>query len=192
MAVEHLAVVLPGSGYGPDGPVLSLPAIALEQLGAHASIARYPDWRPDGVEGALADTAFRDAVVASVRRLLDRHAPTRVTFVAKSLGTLVLALAGRAMADGVETVEALWLTPTFDVDVVRDAAIERGWRSLVVCGTADPRYDPDAMAAVAAATGGESLTIDGADHSLFVAGDVFATVEGLRRLAEAVLRFSSP
>ena len=192
MPADHLAIVLPGSGYGPDGPVLSLPAIALEQLGAHASIARYPDWRPRDVDDALADVAFRDRVVASVRQLVDRHSPTRVTFVAKSLGTLVLALAGEAMAAELGRVEAIWLTPTFDVDAVRDAAIARGWRSLVVCGTVDPRYAPSAMEAVAMATGGETLTIEGADHSLFVEGDVFATIDGLRLLADAVLRFSSP
>jgi hypothetical protein len=61
---------------------------------------------------------------------------------------------------------------------------------LVVSGDADRAYDGEAMETVVAAVGGETLTIAGADHSLIVDGDVLATVEGLRRLAVAVLRFA--
>ena len=190
MPDEHLALVLPGSGYGADGPVLMLPAIALEQLGARARIVAYPNGRPAGPDGAIADVAFRDAVVSSARRLVEESAPTRLTFVAKSLGTLVVALAGDAMTAGVATVDVIWLTPTFGVDAIRDAAIARGWRSLVVSGDADTWYDREAMEALVAAVGGEALTIEGADHSLIIDGDVFATIEGLRRLAEAVIRFA--
>ena len=190
MPDDHLALVLPGSGYGADGPVLMLPAIALEQLGARARIVPYPAWRPAGPDGAISDVAFREAVVASVRELVEARAPRRVTFVAKSLGTIVVALAGHAMTLGVPAVDAIWLTPTFGVETIRDAAIARGWRSLVVSGSADPWYDRQAMEHLVAAVGGETLTIEGADHSLIIDGDVFATIEGLRRLAEAVLRFA--
>ena len=191
MPDDHLVLVLPGSGYGADGPVLMLPAIALEQLGARAEIVAYPNWRPEGPDGAISDVAFRDAVVAAVRELIDEGAPpSRVTFVAKSLGTLLVALDGEAMAAGVGTVEAIWLTPTFGVEAIRDAVIARGWRSLVVSGDADRWFDREAMETVVAAVGGETLTIEGADHSLIIDGDVLATVEGLRRLAETVLRFA--
>jgi hypothetical protein len=107
-----------------------LPAIALEQLGARARIVTYPNWRPGGPDAAIADVAFRDAVVASVRELVDESAPTRITLIAKSLGTLLVALDGDAMADGIATVDAIWLTPTFGVEAIRDAAIARGlWSS---------------------------------------------------------------
>ena len=60
---------------------------------------------------------------------------------------------------------------------------------LVVSGDADRWYDPAGTTAVVGATGGSSLVIAGANHSLEVEGDVLATIEGFRRLAEAVLAF---
>lgn len=150
-----------------------------------------PELAAAGPEGAIADVAFREAVVASVRHLINESGPSRLTFVAESLGTLVVALADDVMAAGVARVEVIWLTPTFGVEAIRDAAIARGWRSLVVSGDADRWYDRDATETLVAAVGGEALTIEGGDHSLIIDRDVFATVEGLRRLVEAVLRFAA-
>ena len=184
---RHLALILPGGGYGPDLPVLRLPALALAQAGAEVRVVDYPDEKPRGLERA-ATTEFTDAVGGTIRAIVATTEPERVTFVAKSLGTVVLAGLG---AISCEDVRALWLTPIFGEDYICEGAITKRWPSLVVAGGADPYHHSAAHARVVAATGGRSLLIEGASHSLEVAGDVMSTVEGMHKLAAAVLEFSA-
>jgi hypothetical protein len=35
---SHLTIILPGRGYGAEGPVLHLPRLALEKAGAQAAV----------------------------------------------------------------------------------------------------------------------------------------------------------
>jgi hypothetical protein len=44
---------------------------------------------------------------------------------------------------------------------------------------------------VVSSLGADSVVLDGADHSLEVSGDVLATIEGMQRLASAVVDFAS-
>ena len=88
---DHLALVLAGSGYGPDGPVLAIPAQALAQTGAEVVVVPYPSWRPGDNPQWRID--FLDLVHATVAGLVAQRRPRRLTFVAKSLGTEVVACA---------------------------------------------------------------------------------------------------
>ena len=185
---DHVAVVLPGSGYGADGPALAIPALALEQIGIDVVVATYPAWRPDP-EDADEQTRFHQEVVDEILQAV--AGAVRVTFVAKSLGTIVLSgLDPRALPAGTR-VRAIWVTPVFGWKRVGVDAAAKGWPSLIVSGGADRSYDRDATQKVVAATKADELVLDGADHSLVVRGDVHATVDGFRRLADAVLAFAS-
>jgi hypothetical protein len=86
-------------------------------------------------------------------------------------------------------ISAIWLTPLFGVEDVRTAAMRTGLRSLIVAGTADEYHDQNGFDAVSTALRADTLLIPGADHSLEVLGDVFATVDAMRALSEAVLDF---
>ncbi|HVF31579.1 MAG TPA: hypothetical protein VM933_00970 [Acidimicrobiales bacterium] len=129
------------------------------------------------------------AVGASMREIIDEVRPSRVTLLAKSLGCEVVARLDPAVVSGAARVEVMWATPVFGLPAVRDGAIAKAWRSLIVSGDADRWYDPAGTAAVLEATGGSVLVVERADHSLEVNGDVLATVDGLRRLAEEALAF---
>jgi hypothetical protein len=183
---SHLAVVLPGGGYGPAGPALQFPALALEQRGAVVRNISYPhDPRPTGFD-LDENRSFFAAVRELVQSEIDFDTWDTVTFVAKSLGTLVLGAVGRELRLP-PRVGAVWVTPIFEVGYVRDAAIALGWRSLIVSGTADPYYDRAATDAVVRELDANHIVIDGADHRLVVKDDVLATIEGTRRMAEATL-----
>jgi predicted alpha/beta-hydrolase family hydrolase len=187
--VDHLALVLAGAGYGPDGPVLTLPSQALAQAGAEVVVVPYPTWRPGGNEQWRVE--FLDLVHASIAGLVAQRTPRRLTFVGKSLGTEVVACLPPAVVAATAEVDVLWLTPVFGRDVVREGAVAKEWPCLVVSGAADPSYDEAATdAVVRASRAGSTLLIPGADHALVVGGDVGATVEGWRRLADAVLVFA--
>jgi len=180
---DWLAILLPGAGYGPVGAVLRLPRLVIEAGGAEVVVLDYPprhsqEWHTELIREANSQVA-REVEAAAARR---------VTFIAKSLGTAVLAaLDPHATASA--AVEAIWLTPLFGEATVRAGAIERGWRSLLVAGDGDRYHDPAGHQAVREALAADSLILAGADHLLEVPGDAIATLDRHRQLVEAVIRF---
>lgn len=179
-----VAVVLPGGGYGPLGAALRFPVLALEAAGARTVTVDYP-------LSAVRDDHWLSQLRASVDEQVRAGVAEaeRVTFVAKSLGTA--ALAGLAPdAVGGAYVDAVWLTPLFGEAEVRAGAVRHGWRSLLVAGAADGYHRPDLHDAVADALQAESLVLAGSNHALEVPGHPLATVEVMRQLTEAVVRFA--
>lgn len=178
-----VTIVLPGRGYGAHGPAIRLPVLALEAAGAATAVIDYPA----GLTGDEHGPALVAAVEQRIRIAMAGAA--RVTLVAKSLGTALLAALVPRLPEAAE-VEAVWITPLFGDEGVRAAATDSGWRSLLVAGGADPFHHPAAHQTVAETTGAASLVIPGADHALEVAGQPGATVEGLRQLTEATSAFA--
>ena len=188
--VDHLTVVLPGGNNDPWTPPVLLPALALEQQGATVERISYGHPRPAGL-GLEDSQEFNEAVAAQVAEVVERHEPHRITFVAKSRGTLFLA----AMDDTAITclVDASWgTTPLVGLDDVGHGIIGKRWRSLLVAGGADPYHDQRVHDEVRTAIGAEELVIPGANHGLVVERDPLATADGYRRLAEASVRFVGP
>lgn len=184
----HLAIVLPGRGYGPLGPALRLPRLAVEQSGAEVLEIQYPMVPP--ADDPEAWGSLYRSVGDQVDAALSEMSPSRVTFIAKSLGTVVLASLSveRSLPP---SVSAIWLTPIFGREAVRTGAVGKHWPSLLVAGEADQMHEPEHHAGVAAALAAGSLVLPRADHSLEVPGDVMATLEGFRALTETVLEFVS-
>lgn len=185
--MRHAAIVLPGNGYGPQGPVLLIPALALEEAGAVVTRIEYPARPAQWTEEAMGE------MVAEVeRRITDALGSDpwdKVTFVAKSLGAAILGRLDPAIT-GPASVAAIWLTPVFGDDAVFEGALAKRWPSLVAAGAADRYHDASRHDHVVAALGARSLVIDGADHGLEIPGDVVSTVDGYRRLAEETLAFT--
>ena len=181
----HLAIVLPGRGYGALGPAIRLPRLAVEQSGARVVEIEYPavpdDDDPESWARLYASASEQVGAAISAAR------PSRVTFIAKSLGTIVLA--NMALAVPVPAA-AVWLTPIFGRADVRDGAVARGFPSLLVAGEADTFHSPARHEEVASAVQARSLILPRADHLLEVPGDVMATVDGFRLLSETVLSFA--
>lgn len=185
--IAHLAIVLPGRGYGALGPALRLPRLAVEEAGAETVVVEYPGDTPLAQVPEWWDD-LHSSVASQVASFLSEAAPERVTFLAKSLGSVALAaLPGHVALPA--SVDAIWLTPIFGREPIRSGAIAHAWRSLLVAGGADEFYEPEHHEAVAEALGASSLVLPGANHLLEVPGDVRATLEGFRSLTEAVMAF---
>ncbi len=185
---RHLAFLLPGRGYGPLGPALRLPRLAVEDAGAEVLEVHYP-FVPAGDDPEEWAGLYR-SVAEQVSTALSETSPSEVTFIAKSLGTVVLA----SLPDErllLPLVRAIWITPIFGLESVRIGAIAKSWPSLLVAGEADELHQPEQHDSIAEALGAESLVLPRADHSLEVPGDVMATLDGLRTLTERVLAFVS-
>lgn len=182
----HLAILLPGRGYGALGPALRLPRLAVEQSGAEVVEIEYGPVPaaddPESWERLYVSAAERISTAVAERN------PSQVTFIAKSLGTIVLASLP-AEVPLPSSVRAVWLTPIFGRESVRLGAIGKGWPSLLVAGQADELHEQQHHETVANTLGARSLVLPGADHMLEVPGNVLATLDGFRAITESVLDF---
>jgi hypothetical protein len=182
----HLAVYFPGGslpGQDPfDERLAWVTMRALEQAGAFVLPVRYDD----DVLGQD-NVRFESGVQRELRGALAHHEPSRLTIVGKSRGTFALRIACVEDLAYPADTRMIWLTPVWRSDAAWKAACGNTVDSLHVVGLADAEYhDPERHAAVA----GETLSIPGADHRLEVAGDVIATLDSWRTMANAVVRFA--
>lgn len=185
MRSVHLAVSFPGGsipGQDPfDDRLAWVTLRALEQAGAYALPVHYDD-------SVIAGD--RERFEAGVRRELQGaiayHQPDRLTIVGKSRGTHALRLVCDE-PDLPDDTRLIWITPVWRADESWKAACATTIPSLHIVGLADHEYhDPERHTAVP----GETVAIDGADHRLEVPGDVFATLDAWRAMADAIVRFA--
>lgn len=80
------------------------------------------------------------------------------------------------------------MTPIWEDDANFNAAQSSSWRSLYVVGKSDPTHVAERHRQLA----GETVEVDGANHSLEIEGDVVASVDALATVTRAVLRFVEP
>lgn len=182
----HIAVVLPGGNNDPWTPPVLLPSLALEAAGAVLERIPYGEPHPRGL-GLEDSVEFNAAVLERLLEVIDQHKPDRITFVAKSRGTLFLAALDQPFDC---EVSAIWVTtPLVDLPYVRRGIVEKGWRSLLVAGSADPYHDAAVHADVCAALDADDLVIPNANHGLVIERNALATADGYREVARASLAF---
>ncbi len=188
---EHVALLLPGVGYTTHMPLLYYPTRILLQLGAdvlrvETMYARLSDYEAlDPAERTR--WVFADAV-AACRAALAQRTYRRMTLIGKSLGTLA---AGHLLTaePALRAAEVIWLTPLLWNDALREQIRQVKPRSLFACGSADPHYSADHLAELRAATGGQAVVIENANHSLDIEGDVAQSLRALGQVMQAVQAF---
>lgn len=169
------AVVLPGSGYTIDHPLLWWPCQVLAENGWLVAAVR---WEID--EAARADPVGFAGQAA--QQALDLAGPAdRTLVVGKSFGTFAAPWAAEQGWPGI------WLTPVLTEPSVAAALLDGGAPGLLVGGTADGLWDSE----VARRSGLDVLEIDGADHILYTDGEWSGSFDDLRRTLEAVETFAA-
>jgi len=150
------AVLVPGSGYPPQAPLLFFAGQALLQHGwrvehhwwdppAEASVDEINAWVRAEVEGALPNAA-------------------RALVVGKSLGTRAAPLAAE------REIPAVWLTPLLGSPFVVEAIAANPAPQLLVGGTADQLWD-SRVARTLESSACSVLEVPDADHVMLVPGD---------------------
>jgi hypothetical protein len=189
----HLAILFPGYGYRVTMPLLHYSERVLLAHGADVLRVEYAyDRDPTFRDLAEAERNrwFEADVEAACRVGLAQRAYSRVTLVGKSIGTLAMGHLIQANAR-LAGAECVWLTPLLGSPQLRAQIEQVKPRSLFVIGTADRNYNAALLAEVKRATGGDSLVVEGANHSLEIEGDVLRSVRALEQMVVALERFLS-
>ena len=161
-------VVLPGSRYTPDGPLLFF---AAQTALVHGWDVRQVWWDVPPFASDAAEVAW---VGDGLDAALDGY-DGAVLVVGKSLGTLAAA---RAAAQG---YPAVWLTPLLSEPDAAEPLLSYPAEQLVVIGSDDPYLRQDVLDALP----GRHLVVPG-DHVLRVAGDPAATVASHAAFVDAL------
>jgi hypothetical protein len=187
---SHLAILFPGMGYAASMPVLYYPGRILVGQGADLLGLEY-DYKRSSFQ-ALSDEEqdrwFFADISAACDTGLAQRSYEQVTVLGKSIGTLAM---GHLLTTEPRLQEArwIWLTPLLRNERLRDQIKQIKHRALFVIGSADGHYDLGLLAEVERATGGDSLVIGGANHSLEIEHDIMQTIHALERVLEAIKRF---
>jgi hypothetical protein len=165
------AVLLPGMHYTTQAPLLWW---AREVAEAHGwSALEVLDSLPDGADplGWARDRG---------RRALDRVEAAEILVVGKSLASTAAGI----VAD--RGVPAVWLTPLLNHERVVDDLSRAARPALLIGGSADESWAPDALADSGLL---QIVQLDGLDHSLQRPGDPGASIDALRAVAERIDQF---
>jgi len=169
-------ILAPGLGYTTQAPLLDLADAALSERGC---AAEHVTWAvPDGLLQIGPEPFVRAHVTAALHRL-GESGPQSVVVIAKSLGSYAAALVAE------HGLPAVWLTPLLTEDSVVEAIAASPAPALLIGGSADPLWVPEA----AGATGKQALTIPGGDHSLRVPGPLRRYAEVLATVGTALEEF---
>ncbi len=185
---DHLAVVLPGRAYGPYLPFLLYPIRLFQEEGADVLVVDYTPYTAEMTSNEEMYRRLNADVPPALDAALGGRLYSRVTILGKSLGTLV-------MGDLLERdrrfrgVSCIWMTPLLRSERLRSQIAATPHRALFIGGTADEQFDSIHLAELERATGGGSLSIEGANHVMEVPGDVLESIRGLERTVERIAQF---
>jgi hypothetical protein len=182
---RHLAILFPGLGYTAHMPVIYYPGCLLTTRGADVLRVEhsYQAWSGKERIRCLNFNASSALDTALAQRKYEQ-----VTLVGKSLGTYAVGHLLTTHA-GLPQLQCIWLTPLLSDPELRSQIKKVKHRALFVIGTADPEYNAAQLAEVQQATGGESILIDGANHSLEIGGDVVQSIRAMQQVIECIQRF---
>lgn len=172
---DRCVVVLPGMQYSTQAP---LPWYARSVAAARGwSVLEVLDSLPDGVEPFA---WARDRARRAIDHAQGDAGAGEVVVVGKSLASGAAGLvADRGLA-------AIWLTPLLDRERVVDDVSRSPRPALLIGGSADETWVPDALADHGLL---EVVQLDGLDHSLERPGDPTASLGALRAVTERIDRF---
>jgi predicted alpha/beta-hydrolase family hydrolase len=188
---RHLAVLLPGLGYTSQMPVMYYPCLALLAKGADVLRGDYNYVRHADFMALPPDERRRQAAadaLAVYSGAIGQREYNTVTLVGKSIGTY-------AMGHLITTVtylpqlQCIWLTPLLKHEHLLSQIKQVKHKALFVTGTSDPYFDKANLEDLLNTTGGESVIIEGADHSLEVEGDPIKSLKALELMMNGITKF---
>lgn len=171
------AVLVPGGGYSTDGPLLMYAGLAVARRAGSCHKITWPGDIPPDEADRRAWVAGQ--VAAAIEQTTAATGVTAPLVIGKSLGSL----AAGVVAD--RGLPAVWFTPLLHDEPTVAALRQARAPSLLIGGTADPVWDGAAARSVTP----NVLEVPGADHGMFVPGELSASAAVLGQVISAVEHF---
>lgn len=183
-----LALILPGVGYTSAMPLLYYAERLLIERGCDVLTVDY-DYR--SISRTLPRNEWQERLFADTLQSLSvaygHHSYASVVLVGKSLGTMAMAhlLESQRWPIGA----SVWLTPILRREDVRRELEKMSHRAFVATGTDDGEYDKPLLHELEQRHGVDVCTIESAEHSIDIVGDVPGSVEAVRTVMQRVQAF---
>lgn len=186
---DRLAVVLPGSGYTAQAPLLHYAAGIYLQQGYDVLKVnyRYNDEFYDEFTMEELTDAIRFDVAKTIDQVLGESTYREFCLIGKSLGTI--AIASELERPLFQDAKAIWLTPLIKRKDVFDAMHTFPNLALGFIGDEDPVYDADRCNQLKENPRLELRTVPGTEHSLELPGKPLASIDLLREIMAEIERF---
>ncbi|MDP1712663.1 MAG: hypothetical protein Q8K86_09430 [Candidatus Nanopelagicaceae bacterium] len=172
----RVAVLLPGTSYTPNHPLLYY---TRQVLLAHDWSVEEVWWSSDDLDDFHRLGWAATGVIQTAKAALDKVADRNPLIVGKSLGSLALPLVSE------RGWPAIWLTPLLSLPELADALKTTTGKTLLIGGTVDDYWD----SAIAKSSGHQVLEMPGAHHGLEISGDPVASVELLKEIVATITIF---
>ena len=187
-ATKGLLVTLPGNHYGIDGPLLYYPSEFLGTRGWDTLAITY-GFQSKGEEfspGILADALLE--CENAIKVCLNEREYERLALLGKSLGALIIAQLCSSMSE-TGSAKAVYLTPPVNSPFFGQLFLQTKQEAHMALGTGDRFYSEEAMEELRSEREFSLTLIEHADHSMDIAGDIDATMEGMKRVVREVVGF---
>lgn len=185
---SSLGVILPGVGYTSAMPLLYYAGRLLIERGCDVLIVNY-DYRSISrtvPRQELEERLFMDTLQA-LSVAYGQHPYASVVLVGKSLGTMAMAHLLESRRWPIEA--SVWLTPIVRREDVRRELEKMSHRAFVAIGTDDGEYDEQLLDELEQRHGVDVCTIESAEHSIDIDGDVPGSVEAVRTVMHRMQAF---
>lgn len=195
-STQILSVIYPGLRYSSDMPLLYYTTKLLTERGSDV-LQLWADYTSADYQSLpreqRAAWLYEDGG-AAIRAGQKQRDYGDLILVGKSIGTLILAVL--AINEGMpENSISIWLTPLLHLQYVVEAARQLPGQALFIGGGQDPSYTQESVAQLKELPNIMTITIEGANHSLEIPGDLprslKAMEEILQRIADFLDRFST-
>lgn len=183
-----LLVTFPGARYGVDGPLLYYPSQILGRRGWDTLALNYgfQSSMVDPMEYGLGEIISE--CQAGLHAALSERDYPRIGLLGKSLGTGIVAQLCPSIPEP-ERVRAAYLTPLLGTPFFDPVVAQTSQPGFLAMGSRDRFYEQQALEELLAQKPMEFLLVEGADHSMDVAGDLAASVRAAERVAGRTLEF---
>ncbi len=188
---DHLAVLLPGIGYTSHMPVMYYPCLALLSNGADVLRADYNYAKRSDFMSLEPDDRRRWAAedaIALLATAMKQRKYAKMTLAGKSIGTSAMGYLITTVHD-LPTLQCIWMTPLLKNEQLLSQIKRVRHRALFVTGTSDPHFDQANLDDLQELTGGQSIVIAGADHSMEIGRDPIKSIQALERIMKGISNF---
>jgi len=187
----HLAVLLPGLGYTTHMPIMYYPCLVLLAKCADVMRADYNYIKRADFMSLESDERRRWAeadALAVFNAAINQRIYNKITLVGKSIGTLAMGHLITTLHE-LPQLQCIWLTPPLKNEHLLSQIKRVKQRALLISGTSDPYYDRANLEDVLNITGGGSVIIENANHSLEIHGEPMKSLQALELVTQTILEF---